>query len=299
LHIRLHGIRQHFGASYTDLTKSGFKMKSLFGEDAALGAPNRRGMIEPTKLFNQIYEEAADTKPKSIALDASADVFAGNEIDRLQVRQFVGLLRKLAGVANAAVILLSHPSLTGISSGSGLSGSTAWHNSVRARMYLTSPKPEAGEQPDSDLRELLFKKNNYGPKGNSIVLRYANGLFLPEKGMSTFERAEYEMKAETAYLDGLRKLQEQGQSASPQIQSPHYAPRAIAQMNKTFRVKDLETAQQRLLDAKRINIVNEGKPSRPVRRISLGSGLSEEGEMGQAHPPHRTEGAGGGAGPHL
>ena len=39
------------------------------------------------------------------------------------------LLRRLAIVANGAVNLLSHPSLTGTNSGSGISGSTAWHNS--------------------------------------------------------------------------------------------------------------------------------------------------------------------------
>jgi CHC2 zinc finger len=49
-----------------------------------------------------------------------------------------------------------------------------------ARIYLTSPAAEEGEQPDTDLRELRFKKNNYGPVSESIVLRYRNGLFLPE-----------------------------------------------------------------------------------------------------------------------
>jgi hypothetical protein len=39
-------------------------------------------------------------------------------------------------------MLLSHPSLTGINSGTGLSGTTGWHNSVRARMYFVRPKPD-------------------------------------------------------------------------------------------------------------------------------------------------------------
>jgi hypothetical protein len=42
-------------------------------------------------------------------------------------------MTKLAIAANGAVVLVTHPSLTGINSDSGLSGSTAWHNSVRAR----------------------------------------------------------------------------------------------------------------------------------------------------------------------
>jgi RecA-family ATPase len=53
-------------------------------------------------------------KPKHIGIDTSADVFAGNENDRAQVRQFISLLRKLAIVANGSIVLLSHPSLTGI-----------------------------------------------------------------------------------------------------------------------------------------------------------------------------------------
>jgi hypothetical protein len=45
-------------------------------------------------------------------------------------------------------------------------------------------KPEAGEQPNSDLRELVFKKNQYGPISETIVLRYQDGLFLPVPGVA-------------------------------------------------------------------------------------------------------------------
>jgi RecA-family ATPase len=279
LHIRLDAIRHHFGVSYADLVNGGFRLKSLFSEDAVLGAPSRHGIIEPTSLYRRLLEEASDVKPKCIALDASADVFAGDEINRSQTRQFVGLLRKLAGAADGGVVLLSHPSLTGINTGTGLSGSTAWHNSVRARMYLTSPKPESGEQPDSDLRELTFKKNNYGAKPSSIILRYQNGLFLPEKSMTSLDRAAHDMNADTAYLAGLRKLVSQGQTASPQMQSPYYAPRTIAKVTKGFRLAELEAAQQRLLDTQRIHIRDEGKPSRPVYRLYPGA-PNEGGQVG-------------------
>jgi hypothetical protein len=40
----------------------------LYGEDAVLGAPNRSGIIEPTQLYQQIFEEACDVRPKCIAL---------------------------------------------------------------------------------------------------------------------------------------------------------------------------------------------------------------------------------------
>jgi hypothetical protein len=75
-----------------------------------------------------------------------------------------------------------NPSLTGINTDTGLSGTTQWHNAVRARFYMKSVKPEDGEQPDTDLRKVVFKKNNYSAISESIVLRYTNGLFLPLPG---------------------------------------------------------------------------------------------------------------------
>ena len=117
-----------------------------------------------------------------IGIASSANVYAGSEIERGQVQQFIGLLTRLAIIANGAVVLVSHPSLTGIASDTGLSGNTQWHNAVRARFYLKGVKPDAGEQADTDLRELVFKKNNYGPISEDVLLRYQNGLFLPVGG---------------------------------------------------------------------------------------------------------------------
>jgi hypothetical protein len=44
--------------------------------------------------------------------------------NRSQVQQFINLTTRLAIVANGALVLITHPSLTGINTGSGLSGST-------------------------------------------------------------------------------------------------------------------------------------------------------------------------------
>ena len=63
---------------------------------------------------------ACDIRPKLIVLDNAADIYGGNENDRAQVRQFIGLLRGMAIASGAGVLLTSHPSLTGISTGTGL-----------------------------------------------------------------------------------------------------------------------------------------------------------------------------------
>src|SRR5690606_40940583 len=73
------------------------------------------------------------------------DLFGGDEINRNQVRRFIGMLRALAIAFDTAVVLLSHPSVQGMQTGTGTSGSTAWNNSVRSRLYLRSEARRVGE----------------------------------------------------------------------------------------------------------------------------------------------------------
>src|SRR5262249_35790955 len=140
---------------------------------------------------------------------------------------------------------------------------TAWHNSVRARMYLTSPKPESGEQPDTDLRELTFKKNNYGPIADSLVLRYRDGLFLPERGLSSLEAAAAEQETELLFLALLKKFAEQGRNLSHKPQPSNYAPRVFAgepEAKKLPRAKlALEHAMSRLFREGKIHVQTYGR----------------------------------------
>ncbi len=104
-------------------------------------------------------------------LDTIADLFGGNEIIRAQVNYFIkatcGAFIKQAKDAGftLTVILLSHPSQAGRNSGSGESGSTAWNNAVRARLYLTRPEDGLPEQ-----RVLTRKKSNYSSSGDDVKL---------------------------------------------------------------------------------------------------------------------------------
>ena len=131
-----------YDVTYRELIDDGLHLLSFVGRDAVLATVSRNGKVEPTALYGQILEAAGDIRPKMIGIASSANVFSGAENDRSQVQQFVALLTRLAISANGSVQLISHPSLTGINSDSGLSGSTQWHNAVRARSYLKGIKPE-------------------------------------------------------------------------------------------------------------------------------------------------------------
>src|SRR5262249_8188367 len=141
LHIRLANIAHHYGVTFEELVTGGLHVICLLGQDATLCAVSgKSGRVEVTSLYNWVYEAGGDIKPKNISIDTLSRAFAGSEIDRVQVYAFAMRMQALAMVAEGSVTVLSHPSLQGIASGTGVSGSTAWHGAFRFRQFLSSVK---------------------------------------------------------------------------------------------------------------------------------------------------------------
>jgi len=273
IHIRLAAIARHYGVTFKQLIDGGLHVLCLLGQDATLCAASRGGKVETTELYRQIYEAAGDIKPKNISVDTLSRAFAGNEIDRSQVYGFASHMQALAMVADGSVTVLSHPSLSGMASGSGISGSTAWHGAFRFRQYLTAPKCGDGEQPDNDLRELVFKKNQYGPLGESVVLRYQRGLFLPEAGVSSLEKIAKETSADNAFLDLLKRFAVEGRNVSHHPTSNAYAPTVLAKeaeaIKHRLRKADFEAAMRRLFAGNKIHVETYGRPSHQHQRLRV------------------------------
>lgn len=271
LHIRLAAIAAHYGTTFKELREGGLHILCLLGQDATLCATTRSGRVETTALYKQILEAASDIKPKNISVDTLSRAFAGSEIDRSQVYGFCNHMQALAKAANGSVTVLSHPSLAGMSSGSGISGSTAWHGAFQFRQYLKGAKPADGEQPDNDIREIEFKKNQYGPRAEAIVLRYRNGLFLPEGGTSSLEKIARENTTDEAFLALLARFAHQGRNVGDKPTSPTYAPATFAkeaEAKKHMLTKpELENAMRRLFAAGKITVAQYGRPSRPATCI--------------------------------
>jgi RecA-family ATPase len=269
---RLALIFGHYGAAYTEFKD--LHLMALAGADETLmAAPDRNGLIQATKLFGRIREAACDIRPKLIVLDNAADIYGGNENDRAQVRQFIGLLRGMAVAAGAGVLLTSHPSLTGINTGTGLSGSTAWNASVRSRLYFKRAMTEKDEEPDPDLRVLEVMKSNYGRIGETITLRWKNGLFLPVNGVSNLEKLAADQKADHTFCAQIIQFSQQGRNISAKPNAPTYAPTEFAKEKEAkeagIRKADFEAAMRRLLAAGKIRVEPYGPPSRGWTRLVI------------------------------
>jgi RecA-family ATPase len=142
---RIEGMLPFYGASMKDLAD--IRLVDLVGENSVLGLLSK-GIVEPTPMYQAIDTFIAEFKPGMVILDVLADLFSGEENNRPQVTQFIGLLKRLCRKHDCTALL----SATGMNTGSGTSGSTAWANSVRARMYFQTVKMQDGTEPNKDLR---------------------------------------------------------------------------------------------------------------------------------------------------
>jgi RecA-family ATPase len=246
LHRRLGDIVSAQGIQFSEL--GALSILSLAGEDAILAAPEKRdGPLTPTALFRAVEAAVEQQQPTFLVLDTLADMFGGNEIVRVQARQFIGMLRGLALRRNLTILLISHPSQSGMASGEGTSGSTGWNNSVRSRLYLSRIKGDD----DSDTRVLTTKKANYGRIGDNSVLRWREGVFVLD-AKSNVSAVQIEAEADSVFMELLSEFNRQGRDISPSPSSA-FAPTLFAAdpQAKGINSDHLAAAMERLLKADR------------------------------------------------
>jgi glycine cleavage system regulatory protein len=109
------------------------------------------------------------------------------------------------------------------------------------------------------------------------VLRYQGGLFLPEHGLSTIERAARDAEAEQTIMTIGKKLQARGQEFSPMPQAHTYAPTVIVRDvdAKGFKKAELVAAFDRLLDQHKVEIETV-KPGTSREKRVIRFGLARE-----------------------
>lgn len=145
-------------------------------EHPELFSAETRGSGEKTATYQELCELVQSENIGLVIVDNASDAFGGDEIQRRQVRAFMRALVEVARLTDCAVLLLAHVDKATSRSkkpegGEGYSGSTAWHNSSRSRLFMT--------RGDDGLLTLEHQKSNLGKMREPIVLAW------PDSGLPT------------------------------------------------------------------------------------------------------------------
>ncbi len=277
LRRRQDDINAHLNIGPEDLTNLRWMCRT--GEDTALMTfPLHDAPGERTPFFQQVLNATKNHGAQLVGLDALHDFFVGNENVRPQARGFINALRSLATDTDGSVVLTAHPSLSGLGSGSGMSGSTAWNNAVRSRLYLTRPKDNGDT--DQNERVLQRKKANYAGSGDQIRLTWANGVFTHQpQETGIVDAAARGIRADRVFLELLATSTKNGVNVSPSPTSRNNAPLQFSNEPRNDREgctkKDFDGAMRRLLKIGKIKSVKYGPPSAQTHRLMIAEGTVE------------------------
>ena len=223
--------------------------------DAVLAVPEHRtGIMRPTRLMHEISAAIEAIAPVLVIVDNVAATFAGNQNDRVMVRSYVNLWRSIArGQNRPAVLLLDHPSLSGLTGGTGRGGNMDWRNAVRSALYL---KPaEDRVEADQGIRILETVKSNYGPPGRPMRLCWNDGGLALEHAPTSLHRAAKDQECEETFLRLMDERNAQGRHVSDKS-GKNYAPSVFADHAGAggFTRQAFAKAMERLFQAKRISL---------------------------------------------
>ena len=267
LQRRQEAINTALGLAWGDLSR--LHILPRVGHDNILMNFDSRGHGALTPFWHALNQAVETIKPTVLIVDTAADTFGGNENIRPQVRQYVQqALTQIATQHGCAVVLCAHPSASGVSSGEGTGGSTAWENSVRSRLYMD-------RNPDTHVITLTRKKSNYSATGEAIDLAYHEGTIKPLVNIDALIDSTTDSLNQRIERDFFRLLdhvvEKQGQKVSAS-KNGNYAPKVFTQIGKhlkpavTWSQTQFEGALNRLLDQGRLVSAGDSKRGKTLSR---------------------------------
>jgi len=212
LRYRLHFILGAMNVSVEALAGRLFILDATVGDPVLFAefALNGRREGIATSAFDALAEFVKEHEIGLLIIDNASDTFDANEIERAKVRGFMRSLANLAREGDLAVVLIAHvDKATSRANGAGTeaySGSTAWHNSARSRLFMR-------READGALT-IEHHKNNFGPLQPPMRLLWPKGgipyLDEPEMAFEDWQVADAQAQ-QKAVLKLVNEYTERGE----------------------------------------------------------------------------------------
>lgn len=169
----------------------------------------------PTQSYDELCRYIQSHEVGFVVLDNASDAYGGDEIVRRQVRSFMRSLIDMARLTDCGVLLLAHvdkgTSRQNPSNGENYSGSTAWHNSARSRLFLS--------RDTQGLLKLEHQKSNLGRMHEPLRLVWHAGA-LPEADLIS-DKDFVDMTRARVLLELIAEYAKRGEFCSPASNSPN------------------------------------------------------------------------------
>ena len=126
------------------------------------------------------------------------------------------------------------------------------------------------EEGGPDMRVLEFMKNQYGALAANVVLRYENGIFIPEMRGGSIDPQAEQSATEAVFLSLLDRFAREGRNVCDK-KGTTFAPALFAKEKEATSQKlnkgVLADAMIRLFASGKIRVLTDGPTSRPRSRI--------------------------------
>lgn len=193
-------------------------------ENPELFASDGRGPGDVTPAYSELLALVQQTGAGLVIVDNASDAYGGDEIQRRQVRAFMRALAVIAREGDAAVLLLAHvdkgTSRKERSDTEGYSGSTAWHNSARSRIFMSR---------DDGVLTLAHQKSNLAKLREPLALQWPEGG-LPEavQALSPVVQGISDRVDTKALLRLIAEFSERGEHVTTATTSRTHAAKLLA-----------------------------------------------------------------------
>lgn len=255
------------------------------GSDATLaGEFNDMGVRRIAFTATLAELEDAAQGQRLIVIDNASDAYADNENERRQVRQFIRELGRIAHDNDAGLVLLAHIDKAAARNGSlgnSYSGSTAWHNSVRARLALAAT---------DGVVELVPEKLNHGKLADPITLAWTDtGVLMPLERAATAAGGQAD---EDAVMGAMRAAQAAGVDVGSARSGPSTAqsvlstfPELPPHLHGAKGRTAFWSAVSRLMAGNKVKVEEVITGQRKRRKVFVACASSEPVEYARANPP--------------
>lgn len=276
LHWRLSRIAQHEGLSLAALAGH-LSVLDAVGRDTVLWQPSPSGAVL-TAPYGFLRERM--TGHDVLMVDGISDTYGGGENARAEVRAYVHALLALAP-ESGALVLIGHVAKSAASApdtSEGYSGSTAWHNSVRARWYLY---PESAQDDDGHAERtgdliLAAQKTNHGRAGAQMRMTWDDDAHLYTGqmigGRTRADNAARDRREQDGILAALRAVAARGDycpSATTGKRTAHNVLSACPELPESLRGKAGSRRFWRHVEAlRRMRLITTGSIRRSNRHIA-------------------------------